>query len=301
MQNYSIVIVVHASDLGLMKQHLPIIYHFLKVKQVVIISSQDVESEIINLNLKYIKFLNEDQLIPHLKLDEVKKIIKKRCHSTERAGWYFQQFLKMAYAYICEDDWYLLWDIDTIPLKRINFFNKNGKVIFDMKSEFHKPYFYTIKKLIGIDKTINKSFIAEHMLINKKIMIDLFEKIEANKKITGDVFFEKILFAIPINDLAKSGFSEYETYGNFFAKNYPDFCVYRELRTLREAKKLLGNTKNKKLLKWASKSYDILSFEKYHKTNFLFYIGVNSFLHYFISMKDMWNIYKKLYVGKYYE
>ena len=67
MQNYSIVIVVHASDLGLMKQHLPIIYHFLKVKQVVIISSQDVESEIINLNLKYIKFLNEDQLIPHLK------------------------------------------------------------------------------------------------------------------------------------------------------------------------------------------------------------------------------------------
>lgn len=301
MRTYSIVMVTHISDLKLVKHHIPIIYYFLNPKDIIIISDKKAECEIKNMKLNYVKFIDENLMIPFLNFHSVEDVIKNRCLQTVRTGWYFQQFLKMAYAYICEDEWYLLWDIDTIPLRKINFFDKYGKGIFDIKTEYHKPYFQTMKKLLGINKGIYGSFISEHMLINKKIMLELLTKIEANKKLYGDIFFEKIISAVNVEYLKGCGFSEYETYGNFVVKNYSELYTYRKLKTLREGKILLKDSKNKKLLKWAKESYDIISFEKYHKTNFLFFACINKFLHHFMSMKDVWYIYKKIYTGEYYE
>jgi len=39
-------------------------------------------------------------------------------------GWYYQQFLKMQYAHVCEDACYLVWDGDTIPCGPFSMFHE---------------------------------------------------------------------------------------------------------------------------------------------------------------------------------
>ena len=48
----------------------------------------------------------------------------------------------MSYSRICKDEYYLLWDSNTIPIRPINMF-KNGHPLFDMKLEHHTQYFVT--------------------------------------------------------------------------------------------------------------------------------------------------------------
>lgn len=298
---YSVVLVVHVSDWDLAQKNIPVIYRFLKPRQIIVIASRNVEGRIKRMGLDYVKFLDEDKVFPALTYNGVSQVIRERCPSSNRAGWYFQQFLKMAYAVRCEEEWYMVWDTDTIPLKNIPFFTHDKKGILDIKTEYHRPYFGTMKRLIGLDKQIRESFISEHMLINKEAMMKLIKKIEDNNEIQGTAFFEKILYAVRIWDLKANGYSEYETYGNFVMHNYQDMYTIRKLRTLREGKILLGDCVSKKILKWAGNSYDIISFEKYHRTDPAFYKCTHSFLRYFISMKSMWWIYKRIHIGSYNE
>jgi hypothetical protein len=99
----------------------------------------------------------------------------------------------MAYSYRSRYDYYLVWDSDTIPLNRIVFFDGDGKGLFTMKNEHHAPYFRTINRLFHgeITKTTDKSFIAEHMLINKNCMLNMLKNIENNETLAGEPFYEK--------------------------------------------------------------------------------------------------------------
>ncbi|MDR2342473.1 MAG: hypothetical protein LBD84_05490 [Campylobacteraceae bacterium] len=138
-----------------------------------------------------------------------------------------------------------------------------------MKSEHHVPYFKTINTLFDgvIFKLTNKSFIAEHMMIDKDIMVEIIERIEKNKKISGNKFYEKILYAIDRNEIIGSGFSEFETYGNYVLKYYPEKYRLRELRMLREGSYFINKKDiNNNVLNWIAKSYDTVSFED-HETN----------------------------------
>jgi hypothetical protein len=138
-----------------------------------------------------------------------------------------------------------------------------------MKSEHHIPYFKTINVLFdgAVFKLTNKSFITEHMVINKDIMIEIIERIENNKKINGNKFFEKILYAIDRNEIAGSGFSEFETYGNYVLKYYPERYYLRELRALRDGTNFINKSDiNNNTLNWIAKSYDTVSFEDHRIT-----------------------------------
>jgi hypothetical protein len=178
----------------------------------------------------------------------------------------------MAYAYKCPHKYYLIWDADTILLNKIAFWDNDRKPLFAMKTEFHIPYFKTIDKLFckEVTKLTDKSFIAEHMLINKDCMLDMLAKIENNKMLKGEAFYEKIMHAIDKNDIQASGFSEFETYGNYILKYYPHLYGTRTLRTFRDGAKLINKKDiNDGVLKWISSEYDTVSFEKhsYHKTS----------------------------------
>jgi hypothetical protein len=181
--------------------------------------------------------------------------------------WYFQQFLKMAYSFKSETQYYLIWDSDTIPLNPIHFFINDGdklKCMFTMKDEHHVPYFKTINVLFDgkVFKLTNKSFIAEHMMIDKDIMLEIIHKIDDNAKIPGNNFFEKILYAIDRNEISSSGFSEFETYGNYVLKYYPEKYCLRQLRTFREGSLFVDKPAiNERVLNWIAKSYDTISFE----------------------------------------
>lgn len=135
--NYNIVIPVVRRNFSTLKINIPYIFKNLKAKEVILIASSSLEKECMEL-FPMCKFINEDELLTGMTYHSLMEIVGKRDKdAVKRTGWYLQQFLKMAYAILCPDEYYLSWDADTIPLKTILMFDEVGKPYFDMKEEYY--------------------------------------------------------------------------------------------------------------------------------------------------------------------
>ena len=249
---YDLIIPCSLTDVELFLRHKIYYEKYLNYSNIVLIGHSNI-SKLIK-NESSISFIPEDYLVPKRNINEY--LMKMRNISTNRDGWYEQQFLKMAYSSICKKDYYLIWDVDTIPIKSIQMF-KNNHPFFDMKTEHHIPYFKTIEKLIPGMRFKDKSYISEHMMIQTEFMKDLLIKIELNDKLPGNSFWEKILMSIDVQDIYLSGFSEYEIYGTYVDSKYPYTYRHRNWFSLREANKYFGNSENlnKDDINWLSRYY----------------------------------------------
>ena len=211
-----------------------------------------------------IHLLDEDHIIANTNLNTIQNYLIQRFALNDRSGWYFQQFLKMAICNIADiADYYVIWDSDTILLKNIDFFDKEGKVLISTKIENHTPYFKLIKKILGIEKQVNFSFISEHMMVNKFYMKELLNHIIAQTpdKIS---WVEFILNTIDKKDMT-SGFSEFETYGNFIATKYKDSFKCRVLKSIRHGTQIYGSIPNKyDVFSLMLSGYVFITFETYH-------------------------------------
>ena len=212
-------------------------------------------------------FINEKILIDANKVKQLIKINNQ--YAVRRSGWYIQQFLKMIYCRLCHNKFYLIWDGDTIPIKKVKMFSNDGKPFFDVKTEYHNPYFFTLKKIFPeLGKKYNYSFISEHMIINTKLMKNMIKRIAFNKNLIGNTWYEKIINCINIKDLPRSGFSEFETYGAFVKEYYKQIYVIRHWKSLRLRKGnvLLQHFNSSFIsdndIKNISKTYNAISFEK---------------------------------------
>ena len=216
-----------------------------------------------------VRFINENDIIP---FDSVKRSYETRMQEiakingnpekVSRVGWYYQQFLKMAYSRSCPDEYYLCWDADTIPLRRIEMFHSSGKPYLDIKPEYRASYFETIKNLFGYGKVIRESFISEHMLFDKKLMIELMDEI-MSRPLEGSTFYEKIFSAL---DHPLNGFSEFETYGTWIAKKYPDKYRLRHWKSLRNTGFMINRKDvSQDDLDWLATGFDAASFERYQE------------------------------------
>lgn len=290
--NYELVIVANGDDINIVVEHANLYHKNLCPSKIVIVCPASVSSEIKKkIYIPSLEFFEENDIFPGLSLNSVRSIITKRGGDGNRAGWYLQQFLKMAYAFTSTTPEYLIWDADTIPLNHLNYYTGDGKPIFTVKNEYHKPYFSTLEKLLGYGKQIQTSFIAEHMLINKYRMLELISTIESNNSLFGKAFFEKVIYAVNQGDLSGSGFSEFETYGSFILYNYPSTYSIKRLRTARHAKIVLGNHPSESALTWFSKCYDTLSLEKWDSENsILKSISQNRTFQYLVPASIMYNI-----------
>lgn len=256
---YDVVMVIKAADWNTARINLSYIRKNLKPKRIVIISSGQLR--------EYLKpedqvvFINEDKLYTGLSFQSVRAFFEERKLPLSLTGWFLQQFLKFAYAFVCEDEYYLTWDADTIPLNPVSMMDEaTGKPCFDMKPEYVEPYFDTLYNLLGLKKIEEESFIAEHMLFSVQVVKDMIFRIEQNDGIFGETFFEKILNA---SDFCRQGnvFSEFETYGTFCRYYYPDLYVKRHIDSFRGGKMFLGEEPSQAVLSWVSKDKDIVSFE----------------------------------------
>ncbi|MCR5420827.1 MAG: DUF6492 family protein, partial [Lachnospiraceae bacterium] len=227
MNTYPCVITSIPVDYERTKIHFNRFFDLLPINEIIFIGPENLRNNISSdiaaglFNNNKLCFICEDELLP---FDSIKKIYeellsKSSVTNPSSVNWYYQQFLKMAYSAICTTDYYLCWDSDTLPLKKIELFNAAGKPYLDVKAENNSSYFSTIEKLFGYGKIIDKSFISEHMFFNKKLMSELITMIE-NSSFDGIHFYEKILNAVGSDNLAL-GFSEFETYGTFIGMNYP--------------------------------------------------------------------------------
>ncbi len=220
-----------------------------------------------------VEVIDENQVIP---FDEVHACITNRMEDILAGrtlprgvtGWYYQQFLKMQYAFLCQDEYYMVWDGDTIPCRQVNMFHpETGKPYLDMKHEHHKEYFDTMSTILpGFGKVIERSFISEHMLFRVDIMRNLITDIEKNENIPGKKFWEKIINAIPPEKIQDSSFSEFETYGTYVALKKQSTYMLREWHSFRQGGTFFDpNTICDRDFKWLSHDFDAISFEKGHE------------------------------------
>ena len=205
-----------------------------------------------------------------------------------RAGWYFQQFIKMAYAFYCDNEYYAVIDLDTVPNK-INFFDQENPVFF-ISDENHQEYFETMESLLPgrVQKYGEKSFVNQFMIFNKKYMLELIRLI-GKSDIAGDDWWCKIINAINPEYISKAGFSEFETYGNYVMNYHPDTYKIAICNQCRSAAAFISMDPRVNMLKWAFESYDVLTLEKWSASS-LWY-SISKCFYKFIPMRTIARIH----------
>lgn len=219
-----------------------------------------------------VDFLNENDILSFSAVHEVVgDVLRELLNGQELprgiTGWYYQQFLKMQYAYRCKDPYYMVWDGDTIPCRQFTMFHQESRVPYlDLKKEYHQEYFTTLSRVLpGMQKCIEKSFISEHMLINCDIMKHLIADIEENQSLSGRSFWEKIIRSIDADQIQRSSFSEFETYGTYVCMKYPDAYRVRNWYSFRQGGEFFDpDTITDEDYSWLGRDFYAISFEKGH-------------------------------------
>lgn len=262
--NYDIVLCVSPAHKEIAVKTIKSLCTFTTARKIFVITA--------NRNFEYLKsvlnesypivYFDEDTVIPEVDLKYVQNILLQRNIDKSKAGWYFQQFLKMYVSAITDiADHYLIWDSDSLLLQRIDFFSPNGIVYINPKSEYNKPYFEFILRTLNIPKQVNFSFISEHFMINKKYMRELIG-IFITKSVADHTWVDYIFRNISDDDLGRSGFSEFETYGNFITYTFRDAYEIRLLKSTRYGTKYFGTNPNRfDLFYLTLQKYVFVSFE----------------------------------------
>lgn len=206
-------------------------------KYVVIVPKADLEAFHLKLdNFKNIEILSEDEVCEKRQFINLCNLFlkNKENYISFRKNWYYQQILKLTY--VLDDKYFsdnnlVIWDADTIPIKKIDFFDKyNQPYIYGSGYEYHLPYFYTVKKLLGLNSSLlNLSCITQFVALNLRIRKDLrslFLTFNSQYEIKNNEFYvaNALLKTLSISgnssSIIDSKFSEYEFIGNFILNKY---------------------------------------------------------------------------------
>jgi hypothetical protein len=272
MNDFNTLVVITAPDLIRIRSNFDRVVRWLPGRRIVLVGSEEVGrllDEWGSGEEGRVAFINEDDIIPFDTVHEVmtrkmEPLLKGNSLPRGVTGWYYQQFLKMEYSRICEDEYYMSWDGDTVPCKEFVMFNEGGTPFLDYKHEYNELYFTTMSRLIpGLRKFIDASFISEHMLFRCDIMKKLISRIEDNDAYAGKRFYEKIIDCIPLEDIQDNGFSEFETYGSFVCLTSPQAYRLREWHSFRLAGEFFDPDKiTDDDYEWLSHDFEAVSFEK---------------------------------------
>ena len=187
--------------------------------------------------------------------------------SFARRGWYIQQLIKLKLAKQYSELGFnvVIWDADTIPIQQIRFFD-GDKINLFSSSEFHPPYFETIEKLLGLKKTLKKSFIAQSIAMSHEIATDFYEYVE--EKHNKD-WLTAIIHCIDFTQ--GNAFSEYETLGTFMLDRYSDRVSVNNKLWIRSGKKLFVSAKHaeKYLIVFKIFNFHHITFEHWQKKSLL--------------------------------
>ena len=163
MPEFDIVINVGSDDTDLAKLAINCVQQFSGVATIHVISSKK--------RLEYfssfprVELHDENTIVPGVTLQKITEYLKKKGFETDCFGWYFQQILKMGWACRKESsEYYLIWDADLIPLRKIDFFNNKNLVKLQMiylPQEDMRAY----TRLTSLQPVYRNSLISEHMMI----------------------------------------------------------------------------------------------------------------------------------------
>ena len=271
---YTVIMPVKSDDLHLVEMNYKRVMKYVDAEKIIVITNTANLEQVTGLGPE-VSFIDENSMYEGLSFSATKEEMIKGGLDPKLTGHCFQQLLKMAYCYVNQDDGYLVWDADTIPARHVPFYNEEtSKYIFYMKSEYVKTYFDHLKKLLQIDKQIEKSFISEHMYFRNDVMREINELIQANNEVPGEKWWQKVVRAMNCGN----GMSEYEIYGNYVLSKYPDMYELRDALSLRFGRNVLGSNPTEEQIEWMSEEYEAISIENFDKETFLTGLSKTNFV-----------------------
>ena len=239
-----------------------------------------------------IEVVDEENLYPKLNKASVRRLVEMQGGHMTRSNWYFQQFLKMAYAFRCSDDFYIVWDADTVPVRPISLF-KDGKPQFSYCEDMREDYFITLGRLFNgeVKKQNSNSFIVEHMVIKTDFMTELINEIESDDTLKGKYFYEKIISVIDPEAIKVAGFSEFETYANYVLTKHKESYGIRQLKAFRYGLIMTGYKLDEGMVEWLGKSRDTVSFEHFCRPSIWRFLWLNDKIYHTKSVDEVWDWY----------
>lgn len=183
-------------------------------------------------------------------------------------GHLFQQFLKinaLIDPVLRDEDLVLIWDADTVPLRKIRFTDPaTGKIGYYSGVEHHPPYFQTLQKLTGLGKVVGPSFIAQCFPTKVKWAREFVEAV------SGGSYIQVCLDSLPGLDPQSQEFSEYEMMGTWnFVKHPEAVALKTRNRWTRHGSRLVGSELKGPwtglFLFFLSFLYDFAAFEKWEE------------------------------------
>ena len=185
----------------------------------------------------------------------------------EVAEFYYEAFVKMAYAWCCTEEYYLLWDAVEQPCRRTVFRAEDGRTYMDIcrESEAEGEDFLLNTLLPGRRKLSDRSFRTGHMLIRTAYMREMMELIEKSDKHRDGCFWEQILYFTEAGSLTEKSFSPYTLYGYYMMMMHSDACLLRNWNCfcldgdLMDAARFSGQD-----AKWLGEEFDSARFVRGH-------------------------------------
>jgi len=200
-----------------------------------------------------------------------------------RLGWYLQQFIKLAVLYEAKDyENYVIWDADTVPIKKIDFFRTTGDVEFFVGTEAHHPYFEFTEKLLDLSKIAPFSFIAQCFPCKGNWVKCFFKFVEEK---FNDNYVNAIINLINFNEL--SGFSEYETVGQFIFNRFQQQIIVKQKKWLRQGTALIGSSGNIDRQPYSQliKDFEHITFERSQQSFSILAQQDKDFIKYFLEIE----------------
>jgi hypothetical protein len=237
-----VIIVAHEKDLDPLPFTISAIKRFLlhPIGRVYIVAADSPRLR--QLCREYqCEFVDEDTILPIAK-GSIRYIDRS---GRDRSGWLFQQLLKLSADTIAREERCYVIDADTVLVRPCALKRRGRTVVFCTDRQYHEPYYHAFRKLLRDDRRFPASFVCHQMLFENSRLREMKTLIE---RAAAKPWYSAICDAVDTSE--PSCFSEYETYGNFLAANYPEeidvqyFCnlslPVRELKRLTQFEQMLS-------------------------------------------------------------
>ena len=220
-------------------QNLKKFYHHLKIY--VICPSKELHFFKEALFHKEIEIIDENELLSKDKFTEIfleySKNINYSFEFRKRLNWYYQQVLKISFAIDFikkKKQSIVIWDADTIMIKKIDFFKDNHSIQYGTFNEFHKQYYMTNKNILKSLPKYHLSFLVQFASITPNELSFL------EKKLFSDLNYGKETMPLKISEIILSSiFNKHKEYNG---------SMFSEFELIGQSTCLLKNTKQKPIL-----------------------------------------------------
>ena len=251
------VIPYHAKDVKTLGMSCDTINALFNPKRIYAIGSKSFSTVHSNVEL-----IREQDIKEVISVIEICKIWQKNYQEyRQRGGWLYQQLIKMlAYRFFPEiEDRYMICDADIIWTN--NPYKAAPNDCQPLSKSFIKDCWMPdaidqYKRFMGEEIVINNSFINHHMIIKKNVMEEIINNIE---KKYGCRYDHALINSY--NFKTAVGFSEYETYANYYIKTRK-----RYFDVPLKVKKLKGIPNVKEVERYVKEGYwDFLDCQHYNR------------------------------------